>query len=86
MVLVLSYRECCPSAEALEIIINKKNCECLLPVNVLKKKRCYSLFSHKLKVHASLRLVIRHVHIRPALKSALKIALSLNFQFEQNRA
>ena len=27
-----------------------------------------------------------HVHIRPALKSALKIALSLNFQFEQNRA
>ena len=28
----------------------------------------------------------RHVHIRPALKSALKIALSLNFQFEQNRA
>ena len=29
---------------------------------------------------------IRHVHIRPALKSALKIALSLNFQFEQNRA
>ena len=26
----------------------------------------------------------RHVHIRPALKSALKIALSLNFQFEQN--
>ena len=29
---------------------------------------------------------LRHVHIRPALKSALKIALSLNFQFEQNRA
>ena len=28
----------------------------------------------------------RHVHLRPALKSALKIALSLNFQFEQNRA
>ena len=28
----------------------------------------------------------RHVHIRPALKSALKIALSLNFQFEQNWA
>ena len=28
----------------------------------------------------------RHVHIRPALKLALKIALSLNFQFEQNRA
>ena len=28
----------------------------------------------------------RHVHFRPALKSALKIALSLNFQFEQNRA
>ena len=32
------------------------------------------------------KLVIRHVHIVPALKSALKIALSLNFQFEQNRA
>ena len=31
-------------------------------------------------------MATRHVHIRPALKSALKIALSLNFQFEQNRA
>ena len=31
-------------------------------------------------------LSARLVHIRPALKSALKIALSLNFQFEQNRA
>ena len=37
-----------------------------------KKNRC---------VHGT-----RHVHLRPALKSALKIALSLNFQFEQNRA
>ena len=35
---------------------------------------------------AKVVVTVRLVHIRPALKSALKIALSLNFQFEQNRA